>query len=176
MSDILIISGTNRNNSFSIQLAEFYQSVLKENGISSEILDLSSLPKDFLFSALYENSGKNSAFNEFQEKVDSYNKFVFIVAEYNGSFPGVLKAFIDGLEYPNSLKNKKAALVGLSAGDQGGALALSHLSDILSYMGTNVLAFRPRLSSLEKNFRDGKFINKLYEEILREQANSLITF
>ena len=61
MSDILIISGTNRNNSFSIQLAEFYQSVLKENGISSEILDLSSLPKDFLFSALYENSGKNSA-------------------------------------------------------------------------------------------------------------------
>lgn len=176
MSDILIISGTNRNKSYSIQLAEYYQSVLKENGAGSEILDLSTLPEDFLFSALYENSGKNTAFNAFQTKVDSYKKMVFIVAEYNGSFPGVLKAFIDGLEYPNSLKNKKAALVGLSAGDQGGALALSHLSDILSYMGTNVLAFRPRLSSLEKNFKEGKFINKLYEEVLKEQAISLINF
>ncbi|QNL21279.1 NAD(P)H-dependent oxidoreductase [Hyphobacterium sp. CCMP332] len=176
MSDILIISGTNRNNSYSIQLAEYYQSILEEKGVKAEILDLSSLPEDFLFSALYENSGKNENFNQFQERVDSFNKFVFIVAEYNGSFPGVLKAFIDGLEYPNSLKNKKAALVGLSAGDQGGALALSHLSDILSYMGTNVLAFRPRLSSLEKNFREGKFINRLYEQILKEQANSLITF
>ena len=176
MSDILIISGTNRNNSNSLQLAEYYASVLKKHGAESDILDLSSLPDDFLFSALYEKAGKNPHFNEFQQKIDNHDKLVFIVAEYNGSFPGVLKAFIDGLDFPNSLKNKKAALVGLSAGSQGGALALSHLSDILSYLGTHVHAFRPRLSSLEKNFRDGKFINKLYADLIEEQAKSLIEF
>lgn len=176
MSDILIISGTNRNKSYSIQLAEYYSSVLKRHAVNSEILDLSTLPSDFLFSALYENTGKNPVFNEFQKKVEAFEKFVFIVAEYNGSFPGVLKAFIDGLDYPDTLKNKKAALVGLSAGDQGGALALSHLADILSYLGTHVHAFRPRLSSLDKNFSEGKFNNTVYSELIEEQAKSLITF
>ena len=176
MSDILIISGTNRNNSYSIQLAEYYKLILKKYNSDSEILDLTTLPQDFLFSALYEKSGENAHFNQFQQKVDKANKIVFIVAEYNGSFPGVLKAFIDGLEYPDSFKNKKAALVGLSAGDQGGALALSHLADILSYCGTHVLAFRPRLAAMKKNFVNGKFNNTLYETILEEQAQALIQF
>ena len=159
-----------------MQLAEYYSSVLKTHAVNSTILDLSTLPDDFLFTPQYENAGKNPTFNKFQQQVDDHEKLVFIVAEYNGSFPGVLKAFIDGLDYPDTLKDKKAALVGISAGDQGGALALSHLSDILSFLGTHVHAFRPRLSSLEKNFRDGKFINKLYADLIEEQAKSLITF
>lgn len=176
MSNILIISGTNRNDSNSLRIAEFYKNSLKELGYSSEILDLTTLPDDFLFSALYEHSGKNPRFNAFQEKIDKAEKLVFIVAEYNGSFPGVLKAFIDGLEYPNSLRDKKAALVGLSAGDQGGALALSHLNDILCYLGCHVLAQRPRLAALNRNFKDGAFENTLYEQLLNEQAKALINF
>ena len=37
-------------------------------------------------------------------------KFVFIVPEYNGSFPGVLKTFIDGLAFPDTFEQKKNVL------------------------------------------------------------------
>ena len=66
-------------------------------------------------------------------------KLVIIVPEYNASFPGVLKAFIDGLTYPGGIQGKKAALVGLSGGGQGGLLAMTHLTDVLMYLGTTVL-------------------------------------
>ena len=39
--------------------------------------------------------------------------------QYNGSFPGVFKAFIDGYAYPNVFKGDKAALVGVSKGFRG---------------------------------------------------------
>jgi chromate reductase, NAD(P)H dehydrogenase (quinone) len=54
---------------------------------------LEDLPHDFVFSALYENNGKNLDYNAFHQKVKEGKKFVFIVPEYNGSFPGILKDF-----------------------------------------------------------------------------------
>lgn len=173
---ILIISGTNRANSVSQKIAKLYQSKLKTLNTDSEILNLSDLPKDFIFSALYENGGKHPEFNPLREKVMKYQKFVFIVAEYNGSFPGVLKAFIDGLKYPDSFKSKKAALVGLSSGVQGGALALSHLTDILSYLGTNVLGERVKIYRVEENFKNDELINKTFDQLLDAQVKNFIEF
>ncbi len=102
-------------------------------------------------------------------------KFVFIVPEYNGSFPGVLKAFIDGLQFPDSFAGKKAALVGVSSGIQGAGLALSHLTDIFNYCGTHVLALKPKLMHIEENLIEGK-LSDLYAELLEQQAVDLIDF
>lgn len=173
---ILIISSTNRTNSVSYKVAMLYQSKLKNLQIESEIIDLAALPKDFVFSALYENGGKNPAFNPYREQIMKFQKFVFIVAEYNGSFPGVLKAFIDGLKYPDSFKGKKAALVGLSSGVQGGALALSHLTDILSYLGTNVLGERVKIFRVEENFKGNEFVNKTFDQLLDTQIKNFVAF
>lgn len=173
---ILIIAGTNRSNSISQKIALVYQSKLKSINIESEILNLADLPKDFLFSALYENGGKNPEFNPIRDKVMSYQKFVFVVAEYNGSFPGVLKAFIDGLKYPDSFRGKKAALVGLSSGVQGGALALSHLNDVLSYLGANVLGERVKLYKIEENFKEGEIINPTFNQLLDLQVKNFASF
>ena len=106
----------------------------------------------------------------------SSEKFVFIVPEYNGSFPGVLKAFIDGLEYPGTFRGKKCALVGLSSGVQGAGLALSHLTDIFNYCGMHVLALKPKLARIEANMEDTKITNQLYNDLLKEQALSLLSF
>jgi NAD(P)H-dependent FMN reductase len=104
------------------------------------------------------------------------DKFVFVVPEYNGSFPGVLKAFIDGLDYPNPFKNKKCALVGLSSGVQGGALALSHLTDILNYLGMHVLALKVRMPGIERIFSEGVISDKLVLELLDMQVKDLMEF
>jgi chromate reductase len=173
---ITIISGTNRSNSNSIIVAEHYKTILKRKGAECQIVDLTKVPERFLFTALYENSGKDPEFNKLREIINKSEKFVFIVPEYNGSFPGVLKAFIDGLEYPAGFNNKKAAVVGISAGALAGALALSHLTDILNYLGMHVLAIKPRLPRIETLIKDGAISDKFLANLLETQAEALIKF
>ncbi|WAC10662.1 NADPH-dependent FMN reductase [Dyadobacter pollutisoli] len=175
-SPIVIIVGTNRPNSMSRKIAEYYQDILAQLNASSIILDLVNLPHDFTVSALYENSGKNEAFNDLKSLLEKTDKFVFVVPEYNGSYPGVLKAFIDGLPYPNSFANKKAALVGLSSNMQGAAIALSHLNDVFSYLGMNTLALRVKLAQIKSHYNDKVISNALYKELLEIQAGQIIHF
>ncbi|MDX5340852.1 MAG: NAD(P)H-dependent oxidoreductase [Cyclobacteriaceae bacterium] len=173
---IKIIVGTNRKNSVSKTIATLYQSILLEKGMESEILELENLPADFVATALYENNGKNPGYNEFHDRVKAGKKFVFIVPEYNGSFPGVLKTFIDGMTYPNTFRNKKCALVGISSGIGGGGIALSHLTDIFHYLGMHVLALKPKLAKIEQNMSDNLLTNRLYIELLHTQADMLLEF
>lgn len=176
MEKITVIASTNRNDSVSNQVAQLYQKMLNEKGVESNLINLGDLPSDFAFSALYENAGKNDGFNQFRSMMAESEKFVFIVPEYNGSFPGVLKTFIDGLQFPDTFTDKKCALVGISSGVQGAGLALSHLTDIFNYCGTQVLAQKPKLARIENNFENGKITNPLYAELLDDQVNRLIIF
>jgi len=173
---ITIISSTNRQNALTRIISEYYQKLLEAKNIPSQILDLSGLPQDFVYSALYENSGKNTSFNAYQKVIDESEKFIFIIPEYNGSFPGVLKTFVDGLRYPDSFQGKKAALVGLSAGIQGGALALSHWNDILSYLGTDVMSLRVKLYQIQNHFKEGKITHPMFQELLEQQLEKFINF
>ena len=173
---VYIISGTNRKAAKSLAIAKIYSQVLKDHGEEAEVIDLGKLPNDFVFTALYDEAGKNENFNVFREKMAAGKKFVFIVPEYNGSFPGVLKSFIDGLEYPHSFKGKKCALLGLSSGDQGAGPALSHLTDIFHYCGMHVLAKKQRLNHIDASFEDDKLVNEKYLKRIKEQAEELIAF
>ncbi|ALI97855.1 NADPH-dependent FMN reductase [Rufibacter tibetensis] len=173
---ILIISGTNRPNSITLQIAKLYQELLSAKGQSSEILDLQDLPLDFASPTLYASELYSQAFLDLRTRVAEVQKIVFIVPEYNCSYPGVLKAFIDGLEYPEALRRKKGALVGLSTGSQGGNIALSHLTDVLHYCGLHVLAQKPRFPYIHKHLQEGQFTNPLYKQLLEEQITEFLLF
>lgn len=173
---ITIVVGTNRKESVSQQIAVQYAEVLKGKNVKSILLNLRELPPDFIRSALYENIGRNDQFNKIREIMNRSEKFVFIIPEYNGSFPGVLKAFLDGLDRSKALTDKKCALVGISAGDQGAGLALSHFTDILNYCGTNVLAYKLRLPRIGDFMTDNKIIDKTYLNKINKQAQKLIDF
>jgi NAD(P)H-dependent FMN reductase len=173
---IKIIVSTNRPNSVSKIIATQYQTILSEKGVASDILELENLPSDFIATALYQNNGKNEEFNAFHAKIVSGTKFVFIVPEYNGSFPGILKSFIDGMTYPNTFLNKKCALVGISSGIGGGGIAMSHLTDIFHYLGMHVLALKPKLAKIEQNMSGSLLTNKLYTDLLETQADQFLEF
>lgn len=173
---ITIVSGTNRPESITRAVVDFYASLLQERDIEHQILDLAELPDDFILSALYHNTGKNDQFNKLGKMIAASEKFVFILPEYNGSFPGVLKAFIDGLDYPYTFKNKKAALVGISSGMQGGLLAMSHLTDIFNYLGMHVLALKVKLAHIGKNFDGTHITNELYLEMMEQQVEQFKDF
>lgn len=174
---ITIVAGTNRPNSRARRIADLYQNLLQELGAACQVLDLVDLPADASVSALYDNTGQSEVFNGLAEKAAAADKLVLVVPEYNCSYPGALKIFIDGLAYPGGIRGKKAALVGLSSGTQGGLLALSHLTDVLMYLGTAVLPARVRLPLIDQHLSSaGELTHSLYRQLLREQAEQLVAF
>jgi chromate reductase len=145
-----IISGTNREGSNTLKLAEYYHRQLTEKGFDSEIFSLCDLPGDLISSDLY---GKRSeAFQSIQERITASSKFIFVIPEYNGSFPGVLKTFIDACTFPESFFGKKAALVGLSSGKYGNIRGIDHFTGICHYINMHVLPLRIHIPNIRKEF------------------------
>ncbi|WP_304236829.1 NADPH-dependent FMN reductase [Jiulongibacter sediminis] len=171
-----ILVGTNRPSAMTLEMAMYYKEKLEEIGEEVVLMDLGQLPEDFAFSALYANKGKSEGYNGFQAKLDSVDKCIILAPEYNGSYPGVLKTFIDGLRYPDSFRDKKVALVGLANGVQGNAVGLGHLNDVLSYMGANVLGLRVKLGEIARHFDANKISHPLYEKFVNEQIEKFLSF
>lgn len=170
---LTIISGTNRHEAVTRLVADHYAAIAQELGVTCQILDLRDLPATFASPALYDSSSSHPELVEMQEIVDSSSSFAIICPEYNGSFPGVLKTFIDGLSYPNTMKGKPCGLVGFGSGNMGGSLALSHLTDIMHYLGVWVLPLKPRLPFVEKHLEDTAITNQFFLKMLREQVEVL---
>jgi NAD(P)H-dependent FMN reductase len=75
------------------------------------------------------------------------------VPEYNGSFPGSVKLFIDACtvrEYSRNFKDKKAALVGIASGRAGNLRGMDHLTGVLNYLGMTVMPDKLPISSIFK--------------------------
>jgi Predicted flavoprotein len=157
-------------------VTEFYKDKLDAIGICSQIIDLCDLPDNFIVSALYQNSGKDGRFNKIRQEVERAEKYIFVLPEYNNSVPGVFKAFIDGLSYPNALLNKKCALVGISDGVSGNALGLSHITDIFNYLGMHVLPQKVRIPYMKKNFIEGVVTDELINKLILDQIQRLVSF
>ena len=111
---VTIIAGTNRPKSSTLKVAKYYQKLLEQKGVTAHVLSLTELPDDVIVS---DQFGKRSvAFQKIQQQITDTSKFIFVIPEYNGSFPGVLKVLIDACDFPGSFYDKKAALVGISSG------------------------------------------------------------
>ena len=127
-------------------------------------------------SSLYENSGKNSCINEMTALVRKAEKIIFIIPEYNRSFPGVLKLFVDTLPYPNPLKGKKTALVGLSSSGLSAVAALSHFTDIMHYLGCEVFSQKVRIPGVSKIVVNDEITDKFYNDLIDLQLNTFIQY
>ena len=175
-TQITVIAATNRVGALSAQIAAHYAALLEQKGHPRQVLSLSELPADFIAKALYEHQGQHAGFNRLRAIMEATQKYVFIVPEYNGSFPGVLKAFIDGLQFPDTFKGKKCALVGVSKGPQGATQAMSHLTDIFHYLRMHVHPLKPRLAGIQDSQLATVLANAHYVKLLDEQATSMMAY
>lgn len=147
---ITIISGTNRPDSNSLKLAGYYSKRFAEKGAEAQVLSLTGLPSDFITADMF---GKRSpAFAPFQEIITNTEKFVFVIPEYNGSFPGILKTFVDACKFPDSFFKKKAALVGHSTGKYGNIRGVDHFTGVCNYMRLYVLPLRIHIPNIVQEF------------------------
>jgi NAD(P)H-dependent FMN reductase len=175
MEKIIIISATNRPNSNTLIVSKIYQSILASKNIEAKILDLNILPQNIAFA---ESFGKRSAqFDELiSEYVTPYHKFIFISPEYNGSFPGILKLFIDCVP-PKEWANKRACLVGVSVGRAGNLRGMDHLTGVLNYLKMHVYHNKLPISLVDKIVNEqGKFMNEDQLKVCLNQVDGFISW
>jgi chromate reductase, NAD(P)H dehydrogenase (quinone) len=142
---ITVISATNRKNSETLKIAKHYASLLENNATEEvRLLDLCLLPNDIIHDDMYSIEGQSLALRSIQEEyMVAADKFVFVVPEYNGSVPGILKLFIDACSVyrmKDTFKrgDKKALLVGVSSGRAGNLRGMIHLTGMLNYLNITV--------------------------------------
>ena len=113
----LVIAGTNRPGANTLKVTLQAQARLKACGVDSQLIDLGQMPQEIFEPTSYAQ--KPEAFASVQQAVLETEGIIIVTPEYNGSFPGVLKYFIDMLKFPESLYMTPVAFVGLSAGPTG---------------------------------------------------------
>jgi chromate reductase, NAD(P)H dehydrogenase (quinone) len=172
---VTIISATNRPGSSTLKVAKYYQKQLKEKGIDAGLLSLAQLPANLIESDLY---GKRSAeFEPIQQIITQTTKFLFIIPEYNGSFPGVLKVFIDACSFPESFYEKKAALTGISSGKYGNIRGIDHFTGVCHYLHLNIMPLKLHIPAVNKELdENGNFFKEDTLQFTDEQINKFIAF
>jgi len=172
---ITIIAATNRPNSNTLKVAKYYQQQLKTKDVVSNLLSLEHLPADVLNTDMY---GKRSeAFQKIQDLITATDKFLFIMPEYNGSYPGVLKVLVDALNFPNSFYDKKAALTGISSGKYGNIRGVDHFTGVCHYVHLNVLPLRLHIPNIKTELdADGNLIKEDTVKFVNEQVDKFILF
>jgi len=172
---VTIISATNRPNSSTFKLAQYYQKRLREKGLDAGLLSLTQLPPNIIETDLYNR--RSEAFMPVQQIVTQTDKFLFIIPEYNGSFPGVLKVFIDACSFPDSFYDKKAALTGLSSGKYGNIRGIDHFTGVCHYMHLQVMPLKIHIGSINKELdADNNLFQKDTLKYTEEQMDKFIAF
>jgi len=172
---ITIISSTNRPGSNTLKVATYYQKRLREKGIDAGVLSLTELPDSLIATDLY---GKRSAeFELILRTVNQTDKFIFIIPEYNGSFPGVLKVFVDACDFPESFYEKKAALVGISSGKYGNIRGVDHFTGVCHYFNLHIMPLKLHIANIKSEFdADGNLFKEDTVKFTDEQIDKFIAF
>src|SRR5690349_15936719 len=135
-NSILIISGTNRPDSHAMKVARVLLKHYEAQKTAAEIYSLTELPPEVFQGSSYQT--KPAAFVAVQQRVLDACGLHIVTPEYNGSFPGVLKYFVDMLKFPESFDRKPVAFVGEAMGTWGAIRSVEQLQLIFGYRNAHI--------------------------------------
>lgn len=151
-----------------LRTSKLYLNMLQEMGIEARLLSLENkavwergpvmleLEKEFLLSA---------------------EKFIFVMPEYNASFPGIVKCMIDNSDIKKCWWYKKAMLTGISDGRAGNLRGIEHMTSILHYMKVQVHYNKLVLSRINEEVdKEGNIKKAETAAIMRQQVEDFIKF
>lgn len=165
---ITIISGTNRNDSNTLKVAEEYRRFLDEQGIESRILSLKE----------HAVHTRNEAFIKMEDELlKTAERFIIILPEYNGSYPGILKLMIDNSDVPNVWWHKKVLLTGVSSGRAGNLRGMEHITGSLLHMKMLVHPNRMPISVIHSLMtEEGRFSDEAVIRSVKTQLEEFLSF
>jgi len=158
-----------------MKIARIVESHYKSNSIPTDFLSLAELPKEVYDGAAYAT--KPPGMIAIQQRVLDAKGLHVITPEYNGSFPGVLKYFIDMLKFPESFERKPVAFTGESAGIWGALRSTEQLIQIFQYRNAHVYPERVFIPGIAKALDEqGKLVDPALNDRLATQARGFARF
>jgi len=177
---ITIICGTNRPNSETIKFARKFHELFAAKGAKVKLLDLANIPHDWFFPEMHDASTQAPSIARIQDEYIFPAEKLFIISpEYNGSYPGVLKLFLDAIsirDYPKNFKNKKAALSGVASGRAGNLRGIDHLTGVLHHVGTTVMPQSLPISLVGTLFEKNGAIKASTVEVMNKFVEAFLDF
>lgn len=114
---------------------------------------------------------------EFQQIVRNATGVIIATPEYHGTFSSLIKLAIENLGYPNALKGKPVALLGVASGRIGAIKSLEHLRSVGSHVGALILPSLISLDRVRERFdSNGLTADNETETLLRGLANTLLDY
>ena len=170
MIKINILSGTDRPDSNAMKVAEYIYPKLKGYGAQSEIISLREFPIKEIAGGRYGDD--IPSIKEFNKRVLNCGGLIFVVPEYNGSFPGILKLFIDYLPFPKAFLKLPIAFIGEADGAFGSLRSVEQLQMICNYRNAYLFPERVFIRRVSKNFDplegfDDELTGQLLESLLK---------
>jgi chromate reductase, NAD(P)H dehydrogenase (quinone) len=165
---ITIVSGTNRLGSNTLKVAKEYQRILAEKGVVAQIFSLEAI----------NIMQRDADFERIENDIIIPTRaFIFIVPEYNGSFPGVLKMLFDNSRSHEIWFNKEALITGNATGRAGNLRGMDHLADILNYLKITVHPNKLPLSTVNRLMdSEGKFTDAGALNAINNQLNEFLNW
>jgi len=172
---ILVISGTNRPGSRTAVVAQAIHAIYVRLGLMADYYSLCQLPAELFDPAAY--AYKPASFLPVQERIVDARGLHVVVPEYNGSFPGVLKYFIDMLRFPESFERKPVAFVGLSNGSWGGLRPVEQLQMVFAYRNAHSYPERVFIAGVRHKLdAEGRLLDAPLAERLEHQIRGFAQF
>jgi len=170
---ITVISGTNRPNSNTEIFAKYYfQELKKKSKEEVKFLSLCELNETVTPTAMYESDHQHDKIRKIQDEfILPADRLVILSPEYNGSFAGILKYFIDAIsirKYKETFVGKNVLLVGISTGRAGNLRGLGHLAHILMHVGMHIHPNQMPFSKVGEAIQKGKLTDKSTRKTVRE--------
>ncbi len=177
--NITIVSGTNREGSVSLQVSKYLQKIYSGLGVNAQVLDLRTLPPACFTPQVYAK--KPVELEPLINMILNTEGVVFVIPEYNGSFPGALKYFIDLWKFPDCYQGLKTAYVGIASGQWGALRPVEHFQGVMGYRNAIQFPERVFINRVGKRW-NGTGFSKLMEsdpdieQKLAEQARHFTDF
>ena len=168
-----IISATNRPKSKTYQVAQILEKIYQALDYPVQIISLI----DIDFQPLLKNPYPDKLPENIQivlEKINHSKALTIVCPEYNGSFPGIFKFFVDHWTCPDSFE-RPMSFVGLG-GRWGGLRAVEQLQQVMTYRNAFVYPERVFLQNIEDLLKEGQIQDKQLLRRLNQQAKNFLKF
>ncbi|MGM0505957.1 MAG: NADPH-dependent FMN reductase [Bacteroidota bacterium] len=146
MPTLSILSCTDRPDANAHRIAESLEPFYRDLGADVHRHSLCEFPHGDIVGGKYGES--LPSVDAFNQKVMDADGYLWVVPEYNGGFPGILKLFFDYLPFPQALNRKPIALIGEADGSFGALRPVEQLQDLLIYRKAMIYPERVFLSSI----------------------------
>ena len=161
----IIVASVNKN----MQLAQNIQGVITELGQTSDIIDLVTLDLPMYTSIIEDEKGISEEVKKLTKLLQTFDAFIVVSPEYNGSMPPVLNNAIAwvsriGDDFRAIFNQKFVALATHSGG--GGMRGNDAVRAMFSYIGANVLS-REIINNYSREYK---------KETVVSIVNELITY